>query len=144
MKAINTPNRTNNQMKHMVISLSMLLFLLAANTVFAGNNGDNNNPGNKNKAAGNNSVTMNELEASPVLTVENTMVFSFSVPKGQYVRFSLYDVKGNEISVLINDNSHNGEVKADLSNAFVKNGVFYYCLVAGEYKEVRKLNVYAN
>lgn len=138
MKAINNSNRTNNKMKHMVITLSMLLFLLAANTVFAGNNGDNNN-----RAAGNNSVTMSELEASPVLTVENTMVFSFSVPKGQYVRFSLYDLKGNEISVLINDNSHNGEVKADLSNAFVKNGVFYYCLVAGDYKEVRKLNVYA-
>jgi hypothetical protein len=140
MKAINSNNRsTKKQMtskRHITFVLFMFLFLFSASNIISGSNPANlNNPINK--------LTASELETSPALTVENNMIFSFNVPADEFVRFSIYNVKGEEITTLINDNTHNGEVKADLSQASLKNGVYYYSLETGNYKEVRKLNVFS-
>ncbi len=138
MKAINSNNRSAK--KQINIMLVMFLFLFSASIIstgslFAGNKpSDLNNPVNKLSAA--------ELMTSPALTVENNMVFSFNMPCGEYVKFSVYNTKGEEIAVLINEKAVTGEIKADLSLAFLKNGIYYYSLEAGNYREVRKLNVF--
>lgn len=126
MKAINNQNRAA---KKQIAVLFMLLFLFASSNILAGNT--------------TNKLTEAELNNSPALTVENNVIFTFNIPAGEYVKFSIYNVKGEEIRVLINDRSINGEISADLAQAFLNNGVYYYSLEAGEYKEVRKLNIYS-
>ncbi|MCC6867069.1 MAG: T9SS type A sorting domain-containing protein [Ignavibacteria bacterium] len=126
MKAINNQNRAA---KKQIAVLFMLLFLFASSNILAGNT--------------TNKLTEAELNNSPALTVENNVIFTFNIPAGEYVKFSIYNVKGEEIRVLINDRSINGEISADLAQAFLNNGVYYYSLEAGDYKEVRKLNIYS-
>ncbi|MBN8571795.1 MAG: T9SS type A sorting domain-containing protein, partial [Ignavibacteria bacterium] len=70
----------------------------------------------------------------------NTL-FSFSIPKNDYVRFSVFSTNGNEISVLINENKKAGEFSADLNKAKLTKGTYYYRLVVGNYKEIRRLNI---
>lgn len=126
MKAINNQNRAA---KKQIAVLFMLLFLFASSSIFASNTTGK--------------LTETELKNSPALTVENNVIFTFNIPAGEYVKFSIYNVKGEEIRVLINDRSINGEISADLAQAFLNNGVYYYSLEAGDYKEVRKLNIYS-
>lgn len=139
MKAINSNNRTAK--KQSILTLVMFLFLFSASIISTGSLSAGTEPSDFKNTI--NKLSASELMTSPALTVENDMVFSFNLPAGEFVRFSIYNVKGEEIITLINDNTHNGEVKADLSQASLKNGVYYYSLETGNYKEVRKLNVFS-
>lgn len=142
MKAIKTQNR--NSTKQLTAILSMLLFLcIAGNTAFAGNTnltGCSVNPDNLTSTEAN-SLSTSELEQSEMLLVENNTLFSFSIPQGEYVRFSIFDTKGRELKVLIDDNKPKGEFSAELKQANLTKDTYYYRLVVGKYKEVRKLNI---
>lgn len=135
MKAINNQNRTS--MKQMVILSFMLLFLCSA----AANASDNTakNPVEQ-KTTVSTTLTAGELN-SEMLTIENTMIFSFSIQKSDYVRFSIFNAKGQEINVMVDDNMNAGSFSADLGQLNLGEGTFYYRLVVGANKEVRKLNV---
>ncbi len=128
MKAINSQNRSN--LKQLSAMLIMLLFLCTSANIYA----ENNNPIELN------TLTAAELEQSDILTVDNDILYTISIPKGEYIRFSIFDTKGVELKVLIDDNKSQGEVKIDLGNANLKNGTYYYRLVVGQYKEVKKMN----
>ncbi|HAX49047.1 MAG TPA: hypothetical protein DCX92_08690 [Bacteroidetes bacterium] len=136
MKAINFSNRST--LKQMIILSFMLLFLFSA-VSFSEENGSKN-PSNINttEAA---VLTSSELSSSEMLTIESNMIFSFSIQKGDYVRFSIFDQKGAEIKVLVDEIQSAGEFSADLSQADLKKGTYYYRLVVGKHKEVRKLNI---
>ena len=136
MKAINFSNRTT--LKQMVMLSFMLLFLFSAVT-FSEENGVKNPT--KSKSTETAVLTAAELTNSEMLTIESNMIFSFSIQKGDYVRFSIFDVKGAEIKVLVDEIQNVGEFSADLTQADLKAGTYYYRLVVGKHKEVRKLNI---
>jgi len=135
MKAINNQNRTS--MKQMVILSFMLLFLCSA----AANASDNTakNPVDQ-KTTVSTTLSATELN-SEMLTIENTMIFSFSIQKSDYVRFSIFNAKGQEINVMVDENMNTGDFSADLGQLNLEAGTYYYRLVVGSSKEVRKLNV---
>lgn len=131
MKAIKSQNQVMKQMR--AISLFVLLFLCTAAGVFAGDlNQDNLAP-----------VTLSseELLQAEMLSVENNTLFSFSIPQPEYVRLSIFDNSGRELAVLIDDQKPAGEFSAELMKAKLTKGSYYYRLVVGKYKEVRKLNI---
>ncbi len=131
MKAINFQNQV---MKHMkAASLFVLLFLCTAASAFAGDlNQANLAP-----------ITLSseELLQADMLSVENNTLFSFSIPQPEYVRLSVFDNNGRELAVLIDDQKPAGEFSAELIKAKLTKGSYYYRLVVGKYKEVRKLNI---
>lgn len=131
MNAINFQNRKN--MKQLTAMLFMLLFLCSAVNISAKNT---DNTGNIEQ----NTLTAAELEQSDVLEINNEVLFSFSIPKGEYVRLSIFNNKGVEIKVLVDENKTQGEFKVDLSQANLTNGTYYYKLVVGKYKELKKMN----
>ncbi|NOS83874.1 MAG: T9SS type A sorting domain-containing protein [Ignavibacteria bacterium] len=135
MKAIKNQNRTS--MKQMVILSFMLLFLCSA----VSNASDNTakNPVEQ-KTTVSTTLTAGELN-SEMLTVENTMIFSFSIQKSDYVRFSIFNAKGQEINIMVDENMNAGSFSADLGQLNLGEGTYYYRLVVGASKEVRKLNV---
>jgi len=135
MKAINTQNRTS--MKQMVILSFMLLFLCSASA-----NASDNTAKNPvvQKTTVSTTLTATELN-SEMLTVENTMIFSFSIQKTDYVRFSIFNAKGQEINIMVDDVMNSGDFSADLGQLNLEAGTYYYRLVVGSSKEVRKLNV---
>ena len=135
MKAINNQNRTS--MKQMVILSFMLLFLCFAVT-FA-SDVTAKNPIEQKLTL---SSTLNATELnSEMLTVENTMIFSFSIQKSDYVRFSIFNSKGQEINIMVDDIVNSGDFSANLGELNLEEGTYYYRLVIGASKEIKKLNV---
>lgn len=131
MKAIKSQNQVMKQIK--AISLFVLLFLCTAAGAFAGDlNQENLTP-----------VTLSseELQQAEMLSVDNNTLFSFSIPQPEYVRLSIFDNNGRELAVLIDDQKPAGEFSAELMKAKLTKGSYYYRLVVGKYKEVRKLNI---
>lgn len=125
-------------MKQLKAVLSaVLLLILVQPAAFAGDI--------DNRAAGAyemlGSLSGDELTAASNLSVAGNTLFSFSIPQKEYVRFSVFDVYGKEISVLINDFKRAGDFSADLNKARLTPGIYYYRLVVGKYKEVRRLDI---
>ncbi len=135
MKAIGI--RIGKYTKQLTAVLSMLLFLCSAGNIYAG---DINNP-YKAVSREDVSLSQNEIAAANTLSIASNSLFSFSIPKNEFVRLSIYDLNGKEISVLVNENKKAGEFYADLNNARLTKGNYYYRLVVGKFKEVRKLNI---
>ncbi len=129
MKAMKSQNQVMKQMKAM--SLFVLLFLCTSVAAFAG---DLNNEISA-------SLTALEMEQADALSVQNNTLFSFSIPQPEYVRLSIFDNNGRELAVLIDDQKPAGEFSAELVKAKLTKGSFFYRLVVGKYKEVRKLNI---
>jgi hypothetical protein len=135
MKSIRSQIPVIKQLKA-VLSV-MLLFLLAQSTVLAGDI--------DNRAAGAyemlGALTTEEISAASNLSVAGNTLFSFSIPQKEYVRFSVFDVYGKEIAVLINDFKRAGDFSADLNKAKLTKGTYYYRLVVGKFREIRKLDI---
>ena len=127
MKAIKSQNQSN--LKQISAMLFMLLFLCSSVNIFA------NNPGNSNPTT----LTAVELDQSDILTVNDDILYSISIPQGEYIKFSIFDTKGVEMKVLIDSDQTQGSVVLDLGNAKLKNGTYYYKLIVGNYKEVKKI-----
>lgn len=52
---------------------------------------------------------------------------------------SVYDILGNEVAVLVNQNLHPGEYQVEWNASSFPSGVYYYKLQAGEYSETKKM-----
>ncbi|HMQ97862.1 MAG TPA: T9SS type A sorting domain-containing protein [Ignavibacteria bacterium] len=135
MKSIRSQIQVIRQLKA-ALSI-MLLFLLAESSVLAGDI--------DNRAAGAyemlGALTSEEISAAGNLSVAANTLFSFSIPQNEYVRFTVYDTKGKEIAVLINDFKRAGDFSADLNKAKLTKGTYYYRLVVGKYREIRRLDI---
>lgn len=127
----------NNSIRQISAILLVFVFLFSAGTVSASNS-DNRAAGATTLSA---LLTSEELSSAADLSVASNTLFSFSIPKNDYVRFSVFSTNGNEISVLINENKKAGEFSADLNKAKLTKGIYYYRLVVGNYKEIRRLNI---
>ncbi len=135
MRAIK--NQFQKYTGYATVILPVLLFLCTAGIVKAG---DINNPG---KAISNEIVSLNESEIAEAnyLSVASNTLFSFSIPQNDFVRLSIFDQSGREISVLVNEYKKAGEFSADLNKAKLTKGSYFYRLVVGKFKEVRRLNI---
>ncbi|HAX49048.1 MAG TPA: T9SS type A sorting domain-containing protein [Ignavibacteria bacterium] len=122
--------------KHYAALLLMLLFLFSAGPIMSSEA--------ENRAAGASSfaaLSSEELMQAQNLSVASNTLFSFSIPKNEFVRFSVFNTSGREIAVLINENKRAGEFSADLNKANLTKGTYYYRLVVGNYKEIKRLNI---
>jgi len=65
--------------------------------------------------------------------------FGFRIADFGLVNLVIYDALGKEIQILVNENLHPGtyEVTWDASN--FSSGVYYYKLIAGEYRQTKKM-----
>jgi hypothetical protein len=63
----------------------------------------------------------------------------FSLPKAEYVELKLYNILGKEVSTLILNKLQEGNHTYTLDGKNLASGVYYYQLVAGEYREVKEM-----
>jgi hypothetical protein len=72
---------------------------------------------------------------NPSTTIE------FSLPKSVHVELRIYDLKGQEIQVLVNDRKEAGEHSVDFNAVNLQSGVYFYQLRAGDFVQTKKLIV---
>lgn len=66
---------------------------------------------------------------------------NFSIPKNDFVTLKVYDILGNEVASLVNQNLTTGQYTVDFNTSQfnLSSGVFYYKLVTGSFVEVKKM-----
>jgi hypothetical protein len=55
---------------------------------------------------------------------------NFALPNASYVKLSVYDILGNEISVLVNEKMNAGNYQAEFDGSKLSSGVYFYKLSA--------------
>jgi hypothetical protein len=70
---------------------------------------------------------------NPSTTIE------FSLPKSEYVELKVYDILGKEVSTLISKKLNRGKHTYSFDGKNLASGIYYYQLVAGAYRDVKKL-----
>ena len=68
-----------------------------------------------------------------------TTTISFSIPSSAFTSLKVYDVLGNEVETLVNEEKPAGtyEVQFDASN--LSSGVYFYTLKTGNFTSSRKM-----
>jgi len=68
----------------------------------------------------------------------STMI-SFNLPQNAFVTLKVYDVLGNEVVTLVNEEKPAGSYEIDFNAAKLSSGIYFYTLRAGSYKQTKKL-----
>ena len=64
---------------------------------------------------------------------------SFSIPEKQFVRLSVFDAAGREITVLVNDIKEPGSYNIQFSSHSISSGIYFYRLTAGSFTATNKM-----
>ncbi len=64
---------------------------------------------------------------------------NFSLPNPDYVTLTVYDIRGKEISTLVNQKMNTGNYSVVFNGSDFSSGIYFYRLHAGNYLETRKM-----
>lgn len=135
MKAIKSRNNVNRKF---TVLIPVLLFLFSSVSLFAG---DLHNTAASAFITPASELTYDEMAAPQPLVIASNSLLSFSIPQNEFVRLSVFNTSGREIAVLVNDYKKAGDFSADLNKAKLTKGTYFYRLVIGKYKEIRRLEI---
>ncbi len=63
----------------------------------------------------------------------------YSVPSNEYVSLKVYDVLGNEITTLVNENQNPGNYTVNFDARNISTGVYFYKLQVGSFVQINKM-----
>ncbi|MAT56455.1 MAG: hypothetical protein CMF23_00625 [Ignavibacteriae bacterium] len=68
-----------------------------------------------------------------------TTKIEYSLPSKEYVILKIYDIMGNEISVLVNEQKEAGKYQTNFDASALTSGVYIYSLQAGNFYQSHKM-----
>ncbi len=68
-----------------------------------------------------------------------TTVISYSIPEDSHVSVKVFDVLGNIVATLVNQNQTVNKYKVNFDAGNLTNGVYFYKIQAGNYSAVKKM-----
>ncbi len=66
-------------------------------------------------------------------------VIEFGIPKSSFVSLKIYDVLGNEIQTLVNEEKPAGRYEVKFNGSSFSSGIYYYTLKSGDFSSTKKL-----
>ena len=63
----------------------------------------------------------------------------FTLPKSGFVELKVYNILGKEVATLVSNTLNQGNHIYHFDGSYLASGVYYYQLLAGEYREVKKM-----
>ncbi len=76
---------------------------------------------------------------NPATKIKYQIAGSGSDHNGVPVRITVFDVLGNEITTLVNENKTAGSYEVDFNASGISSGVYYYTMKAGDFIQSRKM-----
>ena len=64
---------------------------------------------------------------------------SYAIPSASFVNLKVYDIIGNEITVLVNEEKQAGNYQIDFDATELTGGVYFYQLLTGSFVETKKM-----
>ncbi len=68
-----------------------------------------------------------------------TTTIRYAIPQDNYVSIKLYDVLGNEVMTLVNEQKQAGRYEMLFNASGIASGVYYYQITSGSFTQTRKL-----
>jgi hypothetical protein len=68
-----------------------------------------------------------------------TTTINYTVPKNGFVTIKVYDILGNEVTTLVNEDKSVGNYSVQFNSSNLASGVYFYNMHAGNYVETKKL-----
>lgn len=68
-----------------------------------------------------------------------TTNIEYSIPEASFVQLKVYDVLGNEVATLVNEEQSPGVYRADFVGTDLTSGIYFYTLQAESYIETKKM-----
>ena len=66
-------------------------------------------------------------------------VIKFSIPQSEFVSLKVFDILGNEVATLVNEQRAPGAYEVTFDAGNLASGVYVYTLNAGDFVQTRKL-----
>ena len=63
----------------------------------------------------------------------------YTVPSNEYVTLKVYDVLGNTVSTLVNENKEAGKYNVMFDASNLTSGIYFYSIQAGKFNQVKKM-----
>ncbi|GIK60064.1 MAG: hypothetical protein JETCAE03_25460 [Ignavibacteriaceae bacterium] len=76
---------------------------------------------------------------NPSTIIKFTIPVTLSGGEGSFVTLKVYDVLGNEVAVLVNEEKDPGIYEVDLDGSKLSSGIYIYRLTAGGFTDTKKL-----
>lgn len=64
---------------------------------------------------------------------------NYSIKENSFVTLKVFDVLGNEISILVNEEKPAGNYSIDFNAKSLSNGIYFYSITAGDFSSVKKM-----
>jgi CubicO group peptidase (beta-lactamase class C family) len=87
----------------------------------------------------NNVITDYYLEQNYPNPFNPTTTISYSITQRSIVSLKVFDVLGNEVKILIENEKSAGEYEIEFDGRELTSGVYFYQLIAGDYTETKKM-----
>ncbi|MCZ7615371.1 MAG: T9SS type A sorting domain-containing protein [Ignavibacteriaceae bacterium] len=68
-----------------------------------------------------------------------TTKIKYQLPEPVFVTIKVYDVLGNEIETLVNEERDAGSYKIDFNGLELTSGIYYYRITAGNFSQTKKM-----
>lgn len=62
----------------------------------------------------------------------------YQIPQSSFVSLKVYDILGNEIATLVNQEKRTGRYEAVLNSKYLSSGVYFYKILVGSYSQTKK------
>ena len=63
----------------------------------------------------------------------------YSIPEASFTSIKIYDVVGNEVSSLVNENKPAGLYEVEFNASNLSSGIYYYVIQVGSFRETKKM-----
>jgi hypothetical protein len=68
-----------------------------------------------------------------------TTTIKYSIPKLSFVTLKVFDVLGNEVAVLVNEDKPVGKYEVEFDASNLSSGVYFYQIQAGDFIDTKKM-----
>jgi len=96
---------------------------------------------NVDEELGNNMPSMFKLMQNYPNPFNPNTIIEYSIPRNESVSLKVYDIVGNVVEVLVNENQKTGYYETKFNAKNLSSGVYFCQFIAGNYKETRKMNL---
>ncbi len=66
-------------------------------------------------------------------------IIKYQLPISNFVSINLYDVLGNEVVTLVNEEQPAGEYEIEFDGSRLPSGIYFYKLLSGSFVETKKM-----
>jgi len=68
-----------------------------------------------------------------------TTKIKFSIPKSTHVSLKVYDILGNEVATLVNEEKLAGNYEVEFDAGRLSSGIYFYKLLSGSFSQIKKM-----